>query len=75
MDQPDDGRQLGRMVAIAQIGLEMVAPIILGMVLDNWLETTPWLTMLGAVVGLVGGIYHLLLLRNRPDDPPRGPSS
>lgn len=50
------------MLAYGQIGLEMAAPIGLGFFLDLRLGTVPWLTVAGAVVGLVGGLAHLIAL-------------
>ena len=66
-DSPDP--HPGRATAMAQIGFEMAAPIGLGVVLDRWLECSPWLTVVGAVVGLVGGIFHLVVLANRDEEP------
>jgi F0F1-type ATP synthase assembly protein I len=68
MGLPDPpNRHLGHGTAMAQIGFEMAAPIGLGVLLDRWLEWSPWLTIVGAVVGLVGGIFHLVVLANRED--------
>lgn len=60
-------RDLGYYFALAQVGLEMVAPIGIGIVLDYYLSWTPWATVGGAVLGLVGGIAHLIAISNRPD--------
>ncbi len=54
--------------ALAQIGLEMVAPIALGAALDHWLGWGPWATVCGAVLGLVGGMAHLVAILNRRTD-------
>jgi len=64
----DDGfnRELGRLMAIATVGSEMAAPIGVGFLADLWLGWTPALTVFGAVLGLVGGIYHLVVLNRRP---------
>jgi F0F1-type ATP synthase assembly protein I len=64
-----DPKELGRLYALGQVGLEMVAPIGLGVALDHYLGWTPWATVVGAVVGLVGGIAHLLVLVNRRNGP------
>ena len=58
-------RDLGRYFALAQVGLEMVAPIVLGLFLDSRLGWTPWGVVVGAVFGLVGGLWHLVVLLNR----------
>ena len=62
--KPED---VGRYFALAQVGLEMVAPIVLGLFLDSRLGWTPWGVVVGAVLGLVGGLWHLVLLLNRFD--------
>lgn len=49
-------------MTLSQVGLEMVAPIGLGYLLDRWLERLPALTIAGVLVGLVGGIAHLFFL-------------
>jgi ATP synthase protein I len=42
-----------------QIGLTVGLGIIAGVYLDQWLETGPWLTILGLVVGVVSGFTRL----------------
>jgi len=65
---PTDPRELGRYFALSQIGMEMVAPIGLGLVLDYWLGASPWFAVIGAVLGFVGGLTHLIVLVNRPKE-------
>lgn len=69
----ENPRQLAHYFALSQIGFEMAAPIGLGYLLDSWLNLIPWLTIGGAVLGLVGGLYHLVALSKRepPDDAPQ----
>ncbi len=64
---PMDPRELGRYFALAQVGLEMVAPVGLGLFLDLYLHWTPspWGTVAGAVLGFVGGLAHLIAILNR----------
>src|SRR5262249_43401211 len=54
-------RELGLYIAISQVGLEMVAPVGLGWLLDSWLGWQPWGIIAGAVLGLVLGITHLVV--------------
>lgn len=61
-----DPKQLGYYYALAQIGVEMAAPIGLGWLLDRWLDWFPWLTSTGAILGLALGLIHLVMLVNRP---------
>jgi hypothetical protein len=60
-----DPRHVERLMVLGQVGLEMVAPIGIGFAIDWLLGILPWLTVVGAIVGLVGGICHLVYL-NRP---------
>lgn len=44
------------------IALEMVVPIVLGLLLDRWLGTRAAFTIVGAVLGMAGGLWHLIRL-------------
>jgi F0F1-type ATP synthase assembly protein I len=72
---PPERSDLGRLLAQSQLGLEMVAPIILGLVLDQYLNWTPppWGVIGGAVLGLVIGLVHAVRLTNREDRPGSSP--
>ncbi|MCM2267193.1 MAG: AtpZ/AtpI family protein [Elusimicrobiales bacterium] len=58
----------------AQIGLELAGAVLLGLWLGYWLDgrlgTRPWLTLAGALLGLVGGFYRVAKELFRP--PPAG---
>jgi F0F1-type ATP synthase assembly protein I len=45
------------------IALSMVMPIVLGAILDRYLPTKPWGSMLGAAAGLTWGIWRLARLK------------
>jgi len=55
-------RELGFYLALAQIGAEMAFPALIGYWIDDWLETTPWVVSIAAVVGFVAGLIHLVLI-------------
>jgi F0F1-type ATP synthase assembly protein I len=61
----DDPRKFGLYLALGQAGLEMVAPLGLGLFLDRMLGWTPWLTLCGAVGGFIGGLAHMIILAHR----------
>lgn len=46
----------------AGVGIELVAPVILGVLLGMWLdrrwETEPWCLLTGAMLGLVAGFLN-----------------
>jgi F0F1-type ATP synthase assembly protein I len=67
-----DFKELGFYFALAQVGLEMVVPIGIGAALDYYLHWAPWGVVAGAVLGLMGGLIHLVALINRDDK--SGPS-
>ena len=62
-----DRKELGRYLALAQVGFEMVGPIGIGILLDYYLGWSPWGIVGGAVVGLCGGFAHLITLASRQD--------
>jgi fatty acid desaturase len=64
-EQRPDSREMGFYFALAQVGFEMVVPIGVGLVLNWWLGWGAWLVIVGAVLGLVGGLAHLVALLNR----------
>ena len=77
----EDSRKFGLYLALGQAGIEMVAPLGLGLFFDRLLGWTPWLTLAGTVGGFIGGLTHMVILaqrlnandkagsRNRPIDP------
>ena len=77
MTPPQRSVDRARYAALAQVGTEMVAPLIVGLVLDFQLDTKPWLTLAGVVLGFAGGLYHLVavLVRKPPAGPPESPSN
>ncbi len=64
-----DPKELARYYSLAQVGLEMVVPIALGVWLDSRFGLMPWCTVAGVVVGLVGGMAHLLVMLKRFEKP------
>jgi F0F1-type ATP synthase assembly protein I len=62
-----DQREMGYHLALAQVGLEMVAPLVIGLVIDWLVGTMPWFAMGGLVLGFVGGLTHLVLLSKKHD--------
>jgi len=67
-ERPPNPREFGFYLSVAQVGMEMAAPIGLGLVLDRFLGWSPWGVVGGAVFGLIAGIAHLAALANRGND-------
>jgi len=67
-ESPVNPREFGYYLSVAQVGMEMAAPIGLGLILDHYLGWTPWGVVGGAVFGLVAGVAHLAMLANRRTD-------
>lgn len=61
-----DSKELRFYMALAQVGVEFVAPLVVGVLLDLKFDWQPWGTILGGLLGFVGGMYHLVTLANRP---------
>ena len=70
---PQDPRELARSLAIAQVGTEMVSPLVIGVVVDYLLDTTPWAILAGIILGFVGGMAHLIILANKQNSELKGP--
>lgn len=60
-----DSQELGFYVALAHVGLEMVVPLGVGIALDYYFGWKPWATVVGFVLGFVGGFFHLLAILKR----------
>ena len=45
---------------VTTVGLEFALPPLLGVWLDRWWGTTPWATVVGAVLGFAVGMMHIL---------------
>jgi F0F1-type ATP synthase assembly protein I len=66
-----DQKDLGRYLAMSQVGLEMAAPVALGWLVDSYFNCSPWGVIAGAAIGFVGGLAHLVQMtspkaRNKP---------
>jgi F0F1-type ATP synthase assembly protein I len=70
---PLNPKEFGFYVALAQVGIEMVVPIALGFWLDQWIGSMPWATVVGAVVGFAGGLYHLISMVRQHDAGSKNP--
>jgi F0F1-type ATP synthase assembly protein I len=60
--------------SMSQVGLEMVVPVGVGIALDRYLHWAPWGVIVGAVLGLVVGLVHLVTILNRHERDGTGPS-
>jgi F0F1-type ATP synthase assembly protein I len=60
-----NGKDLGRYVALGQVGLEMVVPIGIGLAVDYYAGVGPWGVIVGTIVGFAGGLFHLVHLANK----------
>jgi F0F1-type ATP synthase assembly protein I len=65
---PPDFKEFGYYIALAQVALEMVAPLLVGIGLDYYLGWSPWGVVGGALIGFVGGMVHLIVLAGRPQN-------
>jgi F0F1-type ATP synthase assembly protein I len=62
-----DPKDLGHYYSLAQVGLEMVVPVVAGLLLESSLGFRPWGVVVGAVLGFTMGLLHLVALLNRQD--------
>lgn len=43
-----------------QLAISVVGGLLLGSWIDGRFKTTPWLTLIGLLIGSIGGFYNLL---------------
>lgn len=67
-DGRPDLKEMGYYISLAQVGLEMVFPMVIGIIVDYYLHSSPWGTVIGFAFGFIGGFAHLLTLLNRQND-------
>lgn len=48
-----------------ELGLTMIIWAVIGYALDRWLETTPWLTLAGVLVGMMSLFIQLVRVARR----------
>jgi ATP synthase protein I len=51
--------------AVFSIIASIVSFLILGWLLDKWLNTTPWLVVTGIILGSIVGFYEFIRLMSR----------
>jgi hypothetical protein len=56
---------------VTTIGLEFALPACVGFGLDRWWRTAPWMTIIGAFLGLGIGMLHVIRLASEPPGSPR----
>lgn len=66
----DDKKDLFKSLGLlSTIGISMVASTLIGLAvgyyLDQWLETSPWLTLLFLVFGIIAGFRNIFILTRR----------
>jgi ATP synthase protein I len=66
----EDDRQLFKSLGfLSSIGISMVAATIIGLAmgyyLDQWLETSPWLTLIFLLFGIIAGFRNMFILTRR----------
>ena len=69
-----DPRDVRRYMTLSQVGVEMVVPIIAGLGVDYGLGWSPWGVIVGAVLGFVVGLTHLVVVVSKDNDEDSPPS-
>jgi ATP synthase protein I len=66
----EDKRQLMKSLSfLSSIGISMVAATFIGLYigisLDKWLETSPWMTLIWLGIGIAAGFRNIFILTRR----------
>jgi ATP synthase protein I len=65
-DDQNVNRKSGALIgAVMALSSSIVSCLIVGWLLDRWLGTSPWLIVVGIVVGSVAGFMHLIRVMSR----------
>ena len=70
INMADDKRQLMRSLGfLSSLGISMVASsfigLFIGYYLDKWLGTSPWMTLIWLVIGIISGFRNIFILTRR----------
>jgi ATP synthase protein I len=65
-DDRNINRKSGALIgAVMALSSSIVSCLIVGWLLDRWLGTSPWLIVVGIIVGSVAGFMHLIRVMSR----------
>ena len=65
-DEQNVNRKSGALIgAVMALSSSIVSCLIVGWLLDRWLGTSPWLIVVGIIVGSVAGFMHLIRVMSR----------
>ena len=64
MARDDEPSALAKAMQQSQMGLQLVAPILglggIGWLLDRHFGTSPWITLAGLILGVIGGMVNFI---------------
>lgn len=66
--EPDPYKDIRSSASFLHVGMQVAATVVgftgAGLLLDRWLGTMPWLTLVGAIVGMIG-LFSLVFRMNQ----------
>jgi ATP synthase protein I len=75
--RPDRGRQLKAFARVGSVGIELALSTVIGLLGGQWLDkklsTTPYLTVIGLLLGVTAGFRSLIRIARRKPTPPETP--
>ena len=73
--EEDGPSPLARAMQQSQMGLLLIAPVLglgaIGWFLDRRFGTSPWITLTGLVLGIIGGMVNFIHAALHPQDGPK----
>jgi F0F1-type ATP synthase assembly protein I len=64
-DKPEQSRLVMTLTVVTLFSSNILGGIIVGYLLDRWLDTSPWMVVTGIVLGLTSAIIGLVRILNR----------
>ena len=56
----DDAKVVGLAAGLGcAVVASLIGGVVLGIILDQWLDTTPWFTLIGVALGMIAAGYNL----------------
>ncbi|MCG3159869.1 MAG: hypothetical protein JMDDDDMK_00894 [Acidobacteria bacterium] len=64
-DRPEQSKLVMTLTVVTLFSSNIIGGIIVGYLLDRWLDTGPWMVVIGIALGLTSAVIGLVRILNR----------